>query len=279
MINVFISVSVLCHYDSQQKLWMKTNVSEAVYANILSQLWKNEWYLIMYFSRKFNNTELNYSIYDKELMTIVMSFKQWRHYLENVSEIEVWSDHANLKQFMSQTILNDCQVCWLIQLTSYDFTIQYHQDSLNPADESSQRPDYIAELSREHEDSMSEQINNLILILVNKLATVVLIRADRQYSCQVRSADSKTEDLIQVLSLQTITWSKTRLAADNLESYRKTNDLNYRETNNLDFRKMKSSTLHKSELNDLDIVKNKSSILSLIKDVQEFDLLCRWISS
>ncbi len=120
-------------------------------------------------------------------------------------------------------------------------------------------------------------------MLVNKLATVVLIRADEQYDCQVRDADLKTEDLIQVLSLQIITQSKIRLTADDLESYRETNnlnyretnDLNYRETNDLDFKEMKSSTLNESELNDLDVVKNKSSILSLIKDIQEFDLLCR----
>src|SRR5438034_11552536 len=76
-------------------------------------------------------------------MTIVMSFRQWRHYLESVSKIEVWSDHANFKQFMSQTVLNSHQACWLIQLASYDFTIQYHQGSLNPADGPSQRPDYM----------------------------------------------------------------------------------------------------------------------------------------
>jgi len=43
---------------------------------------------------------------------------------------------------------------------------------------------------------MSEQINDLISMLVNKLATVALIRTDKQYSCQVRDADFKTEDLI-----------------------------------------------------------------------------------
>ena len=95
--------------------------------------------------------------------------------------------------------------------------------------------------------------------------------------------------------MQVITQSKTRLAADNLELYRKTNDLdyretndlnyretndlNYRKTNDLNFRETKSSTLNKSESNDLNVVKNKSSILSLIKEAQEFDLLCKQISS
>src|SRR5947207_15232849 len=61
--------------------------------------------------------------------------------------------------------------------------------------------------------------------LVNKLATAALIRTGEQYSCQIRSIDFKTEDLIQVLSLQAITQSKIRLAADNLELYRKTSSL------------------------------------------------------
>ena len=122
---------------------MKTDVSESVYADILSQQWKNEWYSIVYFSRKFSSSELNYSVYDKKLMTIVMSFKQWRHYLKNVFKIKVWLNHANLKQFMSQTVLNSHQACWLIQLTSYNFTIQYHQDILNSVNESSWRLNYM----------------------------------------------------------------------------------------------------------------------------------------
>ena len=76
-----------------------------------------------------------------------------------------------------------------------------------------------------------------------------------------------------------ITQSKIRLTADNLESYRKTNDLDYKKINDLNFKETKSSILNEFELNDLDIMKNKFSILSLIKEVQEFDSLCRQISS
>jgi len=59
-------------------------------------------------------------------------------------------------------------------------------------------------------------------ILVNKLATAVLIRADKQYSCQIKNVDFKTEDLIQILSLQVIIQSKIKLTADNFKSYKKT---------------------------------------------------------
>ena len=79
---------------------------------------------------------------------------------------------------------------------SYDFTIQYCQDSLNSVNESLQRLNYIVKLSEECEDSMSEQIEDLMSMLVKKLATVVSLRMSRQYSCQVRSTDFKAEDLI-----------------------------------------------------------------------------------
>ena len=44
---------------------------------------------------------------------------------------------------MSQTMLNSCQAYWFIQLMSYNFIIQYHQDNLNSADESLWRLNYI----------------------------------------------------------------------------------------------------------------------------------------
>jgi hypothetical protein len=46
-------------------------------------------------------------------------------------------------------------------------------------------------------------MSDLILTLVNKLATVML-RAGEQYSYHIRETNSETEYLIQVLSLQVI---------------------------------------------------------------------------
>ena len=80
---------------------METDASGTAYAGILSQLWEDGWHPIAYFSRKFSGPELNYPVYDKELMAIVMGFRQWRHYLEGAIEIEVWSNHENLKLFMN----------------------------------------------------------------------------------------------------------------------------------------------------------------------------------
>ena len=211
---------------------------------------------------------------------------------------------------MSQIVLNNCQACWLIQLTSYDFTIQYCWDSLNSADESSWRSDYmqIKQSEKYHEsDSMlinSErhcelnfkqsqltsiqnnssslisvenkltwQIDDLISILVNKLATVTL-RMSEQYSCCIRETDSETKCLIWVLSLQAITWSKVRLTADDLVSYRETfNSFNQKTVFLSIF--ISESTSYSS----LNLSEKNMTILSLIKNTQEFNSQCRQISN
>ena len=95
-------------------------------------------------------------------MIIIMSFKQWRHYLENIFKIKIWSNHINLKWFISQIMLNDCQTCWFIQLTSYDFIIQYCWDTLNSADELSWKLNYMTEQNERHHE------NDLMLIYFEK---------------------------------------------------------------------------------------------------------------
>jgi len=54
----------------------------------------------------FSAPELNYNVYDKELLAIFEAFKIWRHYLEgSASPIEVVIDHKNLEYFLMTKIL------------------------------------------------------------------------------------------------------------------------------------------------------------------------------
>jgi len=39
------------------------------------------WYLVVYYSRKLTPPELNYDIYNKELLGIVAVFKEWKVFL------------------------------------------------------------------------------------------------------------------------------------------------------------------------------------------------------
>ena len=52
---------------------------------------------VCFYSRKFTPAELNYPIYDKELLAVVEAFKQWRVYQEGAAHpICVFSDQKNL---------------------------------------------------------------------------------------------------------------------------------------------------------------------------------------
>ena len=46
------------------------------------QKYKNKiWYLVVYYSCKLTLLELNYNIYNKELLAIVIVLKEWRAFL------------------------------------------------------------------------------------------------------------------------------------------------------------------------------------------------------
>ena len=105
---------------------------------------------------------------------------------------------------MAQTILNSCQMCWLLQLTSYNFIIHYHRGVLNPADGLSWRPNYF---TNQVEDSV---IDKLMPFFINKLAvknTVILkVGMQCRESIFLKCGDDNppTKDLIRMLSLQVI---------------------------------------------------------------------------
>ncbi len=97
---------------------------------------------------------------------------------------------------------------------------------------------------------------------------ILMLETDKQLH-YVRSSDSEAEDLIWVLLLQVIIQSKIRLTADNLVLFRETFSFS---------QETMFSDIFINEFmlySNFNVSKKKSSILNLIKDAQEFDLLCR----
>jgi len=57
--------------------------------------------------RAFSIAELNYDMYDKELLVIVKAFKKRKHYLEGVTNpVEVYTNQRNLTYFSKTKILS-----------------------------------------------------------------------------------------------------------------------------------------------------------------------------
>ena len=99
---------MLAIFNLTKKIIVEIDISKIVLTAILSQLdEKNRLYPIIFYFRKFTALELNYNIHDKELLTIVNSFKIWKVYLEIPKyKVEIYTDYKNLKSFISTKVLN-----------------------------------------------------------------------------------------------------------------------------------------------------------------------------
>jgi len=64
---------------------MEIDASDFALEAILSQPRENrKLHLVAFHSKKFNAVEINYEIYDKELLVIVDSFQEWLIYLREL---------------------------------------------------------------------------------------------------------------------------------------------------------------------------------------------------
>ena len=73
-------------------------------------------------SRKLTPAEANYQIHDKELLSIVATLRHFRGELRSVERPFIaFSDHRNLRYFMTTRQLLERQVRWAKELSSFNF--------------------------------------------------------------------------------------------------------------------------------------------------------------
>ena len=85
-----------------------------------------KWHPVAFLSKSLSPVERNYEIHD-EMLAIVRALEEWRHFLEGTEhQFEIWTDHKNLKYFMTAKKLNWRQARWSLLLARFDFLL-YHQ--------------------------------------------------------------------------------------------------------------------------------------------------------
>ena len=106
--KAFTSTPILAHVDTEKPFIIEADASDFALGSILSQQGDDEkLHLVAFHSRKFDAAKINYEIHDKELLAIVDSFMQWRHFLEgSPNQVTVFSDHQNLAYFQNAHVLN-----------------------------------------------------------------------------------------------------------------------------------------------------------------------------
>src|SRR5882724_6900886 len=75
--------------------------------------------------------ELNYKIYNKELLAIFEASRQWHNYLQGSAHVILMlSDHKNLEYFATTKQLMFHQVHWSEFLSSFNYLIHYRTGQL-----------------------------------------------------------------------------------------------------------------------------------------------------
>ncbi|MCH83560.1 hypothetical protein A2U01_0004386, partial [Trifolium medium] len=77
---------------------------------------------IAFFSKALSDGNLAKSVYEKELMALVLCIQHWRHYLMG-KQFTVFTDHKSLKHFLQQRITSPDQQGWLAKLLGYQFEV------------------------------------------------------------------------------------------------------------------------------------------------------------
>jgi hypothetical protein len=143
--EAFTTAPILRHFDPHLPAILEVDSSDYAAGGVLSQRSdEGKLYPCAFYSRKYNPAELNYEIYDKEMLAVVECLETWRHHLEGSGmKITIFSDHKNLLWFTETKVYNRRQARWAEKLSKFDFVIIFRPGKRQgKPDALSRRPDY-----------------------------------------------------------------------------------------------------------------------------------------
>ena len=125
--KAFTTTPILIHQDFQKPFFLESDAFDFALGAVLSQPSEDGClHPVAFHLQKFTAVEINYEIHEKELLVIVDSFQEWRHFLKGAQHlVTVYTDHKNLEYFMSAKVLNRRQARWSISLLCFNFIITY----------------------------------------------------------------------------------------------------------------------------------------------------------
>ena len=140
------SAPVLISPNPMKPFRIKADSSDFATGAVLSQVSAEDekWHPVAFFSKSLSPVERNYEIHDKEMLAIIRSLQEWRHFVEGAKHpCEILTDHKNLEYFMTAKQLNRRQARWSLYLSRFDFTLSHRPGkSMGKLDTLSHRADH-----------------------------------------------------------------------------------------------------------------------------------------
>ncbi len=142
------SAPILRYFSPTQATIIETDASDGVIARVFYQQDPETgfWHPVAYFSKTIEPIQLNYDIYDKEILAIIKALSEQRAELEGLQEAPfiIYSDHRVLVYFMTTKELTSRQARQAELLLRYNFKLMYYVGKANArADALSRREDDV----------------------------------------------------------------------------------------------------------------------------------------
>src|SRR6202789_1056477 len=194
------SSPILRFADDSKSFRIEADSSDYATGSVLSQQSSDDlkWHPIAFYSKSLNAVERNYEIYDKEMLAVMRSLEEWRHFLKGVKhKVEIWTDHKNLEYFMTAKKLNRRQARWSLYLSRFDFVMHHRPGkSMGKSDALSRRSDH----SNGADDNHDTTLLRPEFFAIRALDGITFEGAEKELLREIRRGvrDGKSEDAVML---------------------------------------------------------------------------------
>ena len=137
--KVLSSSPILRLPDLSREFVLQTDASEVALGAVLMQCYDGQYFPVAYASKKLTQSELNYSVIEKECLALIWAVKKFHVYLYG-KQFVLETDHQPLVYLKQSKMANGRLMRWALALQPYKFQVKAIKSTQNA------RADYLSRI-------------------------------------------------------------------------------------------------------------------------------------